>query len=164
MAWGPTGRRLGLLLTGGGQAPSLGWPGWLWDPASATVGGREAGVLPGWIVISPDRSSCSLAAVGGSPQPLPLHQALLHRAIGAALAARKEWDLKPVADRAQVFLKAADLLSGPRRAEVLAKTMVGQVRHPRGCGGVGVAPRPVRQTSLHGSPGPTRPRREDSSV
>ncbi|XP_040085347.1 delta-1-pyrroline-5-carboxylate dehydrogenase, mitochondrial [Oryx dammah] len=53
-------------------------------------------------------------------------KALLHRAIGAALAARKEWDLKPVADRAQVFLKAADLLSGPRRAEVLAKTMVGQ--------------------------------------
>lgn len=43
------------------------------------------------------------------------------------MAARKEWDLKPVADRAQIFLKAADLLSGPRRAEVLAKTMVGQV-------------------------------------
>ncbi|KAI4544782.1 hypothetical protein MG293_005048 [Ovis ammon polii] len=53
-------------------------------------------------------------------------KALLHRAIGAAVAARREWDLKPVADRAQVFLKAADLLSGPRRAEVLAKTMVGQ--------------------------------------
>ncbi|KAM9736464.1 delta-1-pyrroline-5-carboxylate dehydrogenase, mitochondrial isoform 1-T1 [Dama dama] len=53
-------------------------------------------------------------------------KALLHRAIEAALAARKEWDLKPVADRAQVFLKAADLLSGPHRAEVLAKTMVGQ--------------------------------------
>uniref|UniRef100_A0A8C3VXB6 Multifunctional fusion protein n=1 Tax=Catagonus wagneri TaxID=51154 RepID=A0A8C3VXB6_9CETA len=53
-------------------------------------------------------------------------KALLHRAIEAALAARKEWDLKPVADRAQVFLKAADMLSGPRRAEVLAKTIVGQ--------------------------------------
>ncbi|CAI9165632.1 unnamed protein product [Rangifer tarandus platyrhynchus] len=53
-------------------------------------------------------------------------KALLLRAIEAALAARKEWDLKPVADRAQVFLRAADLLSGPRRAEVLAKTMVGQ--------------------------------------
>lgn len=51
---------------------------------------------------------------------------LLNKAIGAALAARKEWDLKPVQDRAQIFLKAADLLSGPRRAEVLAKTMVGQ--------------------------------------
>ncbi|XP_025781064.1 delta-1-pyrroline-5-carboxylate dehydrogenase, mitochondrial [Puma concolor] len=53
-------------------------------------------------------------------------KALLNRAIEAALAARKEWDLKPVADRAQIFLKAADMLSGPRRAEVLAKTMVGQ--------------------------------------
>ncbi|CAK7321316.1 Delta-1-pyrroline-5-carboxylate dehydrogenase, mitochondrial [Vulpes lagopus] len=53
-------------------------------------------------------------------------KALLNRAIEASLAARKEWDLKPVADRAQIFLKAADMLSGPRRAEVLAKTMVGQ--------------------------------------
>uniref|UniRef100_A0A8C2MZM0 Multifunctional fusion protein n=2 Tax=Cricetulus griseus TaxID=10029 RepID=A0A8C2MZM0_CRIGR len=53
-------------------------------------------------------------------------KALLNKAIEAALAARKEWDLKPVADRAQIFLKAADMLSGPRRAEVLAKTMVGQ--------------------------------------
>lgn len=44
------------------------------------------------------------------------------------MAARKEWDLKPVTDRAQIFLKAADMLSGPHRAEVLAKTMVGQVR------------------------------------
>uniref|UniRef100_A0A8C7B8D9 Delta-1-pyrroline-5-carboxylate dehydrogenase, mitochondrial n=1 Tax=Neovison vison TaxID=452646 RepID=A0A8C7B8D9_NEOVI len=51
---------------------------------------------------------------------------VLNKAIGAALATRKEWDLKPVTDRAQIFLKAADMLSGPRRAEVLAKTMVGQ--------------------------------------
>ncbi|XP_010153732.1 PREDICTED: delta-1-pyrroline-5-carboxylate dehydrogenase, mitochondrial [Eurypyga helias] len=51
---------------------------------------------------------------------------LINKAINAALAARKEWDLKPVQDRAQIFLKAADMLSGPRRAEVLAKTMVGQ--------------------------------------
>lgn len=68
------------------------------------------------------------------------------------MAARREWDLKPVADRAQVFLKAADLLSGPRRAEVLAKTMVGQVS-ARGAVG-----------ALQTSPGPTRPRREDSPV
>ncbi|XP_072607134.1 delta-1-pyrroline-5-carboxylate dehydrogenase, mitochondrial [Vulpes vulpes] len=53
-------------------------------------------------------------------------KALLNRAIEASLAARKEWDLKPVADRAQIFLKAADMLSGPHRAEVLAKTMLGQ--------------------------------------
>lgn len=66
-------------------------------------------------------------------------QALLNKAIEAALAARKEWDLKPVADRAQVFLRAADMLSGPRRAEVLAKTMVGQVRIDR----------PSRAVTLH---------------
>lgn len=53
---------------------------------------------------------------------------MLNKAIEAALAARKEWDLKPVADRAQIFLRAADMLSGPRRAEVLAKTIMGQVR------------------------------------
>lgn len=58
-------------------------------------------------------------------------QELINKAINAALAARKEWDLKPVRDRAQIFLKAADMLSGPRRAEVLAKTMIGQVRGMR---------------------------------
>ncbi|XP_028921221.1 delta-1-pyrroline-5-carboxylate dehydrogenase, mitochondrial isoform X2 [Ornithorhynchus anatinus] len=51
---------------------------------------------------------------------------LINKAIQAALAARKEWDLKPISDRAQIFLKAADLLSGPHRAEILAKTMIGQ--------------------------------------
>uniref|UniRef100_A0A4X2K8Q0 Delta-1-pyrroline-5-carboxylate dehydrogenase, mitochondrial n=1 Tax=Vombatus ursinus TaxID=29139 RepID=A0A4X2K8Q0_VOMUR len=53
-------------------------------------------------------------------------KALLNKAIEAALAARKEWDLRPISDRAQIFLKAADMLSGPRRAEILAKTMFGQ--------------------------------------
>uniref|UniRef100_G1Q3G6 Aldehyde dehydrogenase domain-containing protein n=1 Tax=Myotis lucifugus TaxID=59463 RepID=G1Q3G6_MYOLU len=53
-------------------------------------------------------------------------KALLNKATEAALAARKEWDLKPVTDGAQIFLKAADMLGGPRRAEVLAKTMVGE--------------------------------------
>uniref|UniRef100_A0A8C2XF94 Multifunctional fusion protein n=1 Tax=Cyclopterus lumpus TaxID=8103 RepID=A0A8C2XF94_CYCLU len=53
-------------------------------------------------------------------------EALINRAIMASVAARKEWDLTPVQDRAQVLFKAADLLSGPKRAEVLAKTMIGQ--------------------------------------
>lgn len=51
---------------------------------------------------------------------------LINKAILASVAARKEWDLTPVQDRAQVLFRAADLLSGPRRAEVLAKTMIGQ--------------------------------------
>ncbi|KAF5899184.1 delta-1-pyrroline-5-carboxylate dehydrogenase, mitochondrial, partial [Clarias magur] len=51
---------------------------------------------------------------------------LLNKAILASVAARREWDLKPVADRAQILFKAADIISGPKRAEVLAKTIIGQ--------------------------------------
>ncbi|XP_022072127.2 delta-1-pyrroline-5-carboxylate dehydrogenase, mitochondrial isoform X1 [Acanthochromis polyacanthus] len=51
---------------------------------------------------------------------------LINKAIEASVAARREWDLKPVQDRAQVLFKAADIISGPKRAEVLAKTMIGQ--------------------------------------
>ncbi|XP_061583955.1 delta-1-pyrroline-5-carboxylate dehydrogenase, mitochondrial [Cololabis saira] len=51
---------------------------------------------------------------------------LLNKAILASVAARREWDLKPVQDRAQVLFKAADVLAGPKRAEILAKTMIGQ--------------------------------------
>ncbi|XP_048470926.1 delta-1-pyrroline-5-carboxylate dehydrogenase, mitochondrial isoform X2 [Rhincodon typus] len=51
---------------------------------------------------------------------------LINKAINAALSAHREWDLKPVADRAQIFFKAADLISGSRRAELLSRTMIGQ--------------------------------------
>ncbi|XP_072334315.1 delta-1-pyrroline-5-carboxylate dehydrogenase, mitochondrial [Scyliorhinus torazame] len=51
---------------------------------------------------------------------------LINKAINAALSAHREWDLKPVEDRAQIFYKAADLISGLRRAELLARTMFGQ--------------------------------------
>ncbi|KAM4583295.1 delta-1-pyrroline-5-carboxylate dehydrogenase, mitochondrial [Fundulus diaphanus] len=51
---------------------------------------------------------------------------LINKAIQASVAARKEWDLKPVQDRAQILFKAADLISGPKRAEIVAKTMIGQ--------------------------------------
>ncbi|XP_033986471.1 delta-1-pyrroline-5-carboxylate dehydrogenase, mitochondrial [Trematomus bernacchii] len=51
---------------------------------------------------------------------------LINKAIVASVAARRAWDLKPVQDRAEVLFRAADALSGPYRAEVLAKTMMGQ--------------------------------------
>ncbi|XP_029908265.1 delta-1-pyrroline-5-carboxylate dehydrogenase, mitochondrial [Myripristis murdjan] len=51
---------------------------------------------------------------------------LINKAILASVAARREWDLKPVQDRAQILFKAADVISGPKRAEILAKTMIGQ--------------------------------------
>lgn len=54
-------------------------------------------------------------------------QELINKAILASVAARREWDLKPVQDRAQILFKAADVISGPKRAEILAKTMIGQV-------------------------------------
>ncbi|KAL9063956.1 MAG: hypothetical protein Q9157_008016 [Trypethelium eluteriae] len=47
-------------------------------------------------------------------------------AIGAALAAKPAWESLPFADRAAVFLKAADLISGKYRYDVMAATMVGQ--------------------------------------
>ncbi|KAL2091104.1 hypothetical protein ACEWY4_013367 [Coilia grayii] len=53
---------------------------------------------------------------------------LLNKAILASVAARRDWDMKPVADRAQILFKAADVISGPKRAEVLAKTMIGQAK------------------------------------
>ncbi|KAL9083955.1 MAG: hypothetical protein Q9165_008298 [Trypethelium subeluteriae] len=47
-------------------------------------------------------------------------------AIDAALAAKPAWESLPFADRAAVFLKAADLISGKYRYDVMAATMVGQ--------------------------------------
>ena len=47
-------------------------------------------------------------------------------AIGAALAARREWAATPFHDRAAVFLRAAGLLAGPWRDTINAATMLGQ--------------------------------------
>jgi 1-pyrroline-5-carboxylate dehydrogenase len=47
-------------------------------------------------------------------------------AIESALAAKPAWESLPFADRAAVFLKAADLISTKYRYEVMAATMLGQ--------------------------------------
>ncbi|KAI0011004.1 Aldehyde/histidinol dehydrogenase [Xylariaceae sp. FL0662B] len=47
-------------------------------------------------------------------------------AIDAALAAKPAWEALPFADRAAVFLKAADLISQKYRHEIMAATMLGQ--------------------------------------
>lgn len=47
-------------------------------------------------------------------------------AIEAALEARKEWAKMPWQERAAIFKKAADLLSGPWRYTINASTMLGQ--------------------------------------
>lgn len=50
-------------------------------------------------------------------------------AIDAALKARKGWEEMPWQERAAIFLKAADLLSGPYRAKVNAATMLCQSKN-----------------------------------
>lgn len=50
----------------------------------------------------------------------------VNKAIEAALAAKPAWEALPFADRAAVFLKAADLVAGKYRYEIMAATMLGQ--------------------------------------
>lgn len=48
------------------------------------------------------------------------------KAIDGALAAKAEWESMPWNDRAAIFLKAADLVSGKYRNKLLAATILGQ--------------------------------------
>jgi 1-pyrroline-5-carboxylate dehydrogenase len=50
----------------------------------------------------------------------------VHQAIDAATEAAKDWSRWPWEERATVFLRAAELLSGPWRDTLLAATMLGQ--------------------------------------
>ncbi len=50
-------------------------------------------------------------------------------AIGAALEAKGKWAAMSWQHRASIFLKAADLLSGPYRAKINAATMLGQSKN-----------------------------------
>ncbi|MFP4310894.1 MAG: aldehyde dehydrogenase family protein, partial [Nitriliruptoraceae bacterium] len=50
----------------------------------------------------------------------------VERAIEAAHAARADWAAMPFADRAAIFLRAADLLAGPWRDRINAATILGQ--------------------------------------
>lgn len=54
----------------------------------------------------------------------------VHQAIDAALAAKKDWEAMPWQDRAAIFLKAADLLTGPYRYKMNAATMLCQSKNP----------------------------------
>ncbi len=53
----------------------------------------------------------------------------VNAAIEAALAAKANWENTPFAERAAVFLKAADLLAGPYRDRMNAATMLGQSKN-----------------------------------
>ncbi len=53
----------------------------------------------------------------------------VNMAIDAAIQARSEWSAMPYEERAAIFLKAADLLSGPWRDKLNASTMLGQSKN-----------------------------------
>jgi len=50
----------------------------------------------------------------------------VNHAIESALSAKADWESLPFADRAAIFLKAADLISGKYRYDIMAATMLGQ--------------------------------------
>lgn len=47
-------------------------------------------------------------------------------AIESALKVRKDWEETPFVDRAAIFLKAAELVTGKYRYDLIAATMLGQ--------------------------------------
>ena len=53
----------------------------------------------------------------------------VQQAIDAALEARKKWSGMPWQERAAIFLKAAELVSGPYRARINAATMLAQSKN-----------------------------------
>ena len=51
-------------------------------------------------------------------------------AVEASLKAKKDWENMRAEDRAAIFLKAADLISGPYRSKINAATMLAQSKTP----------------------------------
>ena len=84
------------------------------------IGGKEFRTGRTIDVVSPHQHSRVLAKAHLADP------ALITKAVDNATAAQREWAAMPFADRAAVFLKAADLLAGPWRQVVNAATMLGQ--------------------------------------
>lgn len=84
------------------------------------IGGKEIYTDTKFKQVSPYDHALTLANVSSATAK---H---VNNAIKAAADAKKDWENAPWADRAAVFLKAAELISGKYRYEILAATMAGQ--------------------------------------
>jgi len=84
------------------------------------IGGREIRTSHGDQSVMPHNHRHVLADWHGA------ESAHVQQAIAAALEARREWASWPLADRASIFLKAAELLTTTWRATLNAATMLGQ--------------------------------------
>ena len=79
--------------------------------------------------IRTDRTSKQLIPADHAKHLCEYHEAdppILSAAISGALAGKEAWEALPWNDRAAIFLKAADLVSGKYRYELMAATMLGQ--------------------------------------
>ena len=54
-------------------------------------------------------------------------QDIIQKAIDASMKARKDWERTPLEKRADIFMKAANMMSKEKRMDLLASTMLGQV-------------------------------------
>ena len=84
------------------------------------IGGKDVTTGQTFEAVMPHRKSHVLADVAkGGPEQV-------QQAIDAARAAHPEWSRTPWHERAAVFLRAAELLSGPYRSTLMAATMLNQ--------------------------------------
>jgi 1-pyrroline-5-carboxylate dehydrogenase len=84
------------------------------------IGGKDVAPDETFEAVMPHRKSHVLADVGkGGPEHV-------EQAIGAARAAHADWSRMPWHERAAIFLRAAELLSGPWRQTLNAATMLNQ--------------------------------------
>jgi 1-pyrroline-5-carboxylate dehydrogenase len=84
------------------------------------IGGKEVFTKETFSQYSPYDHRKSLATVSSASDKDT------RAAIQASLDAKREWENAPWADRAAVFLKAAELISGKYRYDMLATTILGQ--------------------------------------
>jgi 1-pyrroline-5-carboxylate dehydrogenase len=84
------------------------------------IGGEEVRTGETFEAVEPHKRAHVLATVhkGGAKE--------VERAIAAAADAWSDWSRTPWEDRAAIFLRAAELLSGPWRSTLNAATMLGQ--------------------------------------
>ncbi|MGW6117498.1 L-glutamate gamma-semialdehyde dehydrogenase [Nocardia sp. NPDC055165] len=88
---------------------------------SHVIGGRHLpGDGPSYDVVQPHRHAAVLGTLRDAST------AETAAAVEAACAAAPAWQATPFDDRAAIFLRAADLLSGPWREKIAAATMLGQ--------------------------------------
>src|SRR6266568_4707702 len=84
------------------------------------IGGEEVRTGSTFEAVEPHDRAHVLATVhkGGAAE--------VERAIAAAAEAWHDWSRTPWEERATVFLRAAELLAGPRRSTLVAATMLNQ--------------------------------------